>query len=231
MESRYFGERLSSAVVQRTLVDDDTLLAVELLLVFLRHPEPGKVKTRLIPAFGAEEAARLYRSMVEQVVATVRSIDRPGLHPRLWVEPATALDEVRRWLGPELSYREQVSGDLGNRIEIAFRSAFAEGAQQVVAIGTDCIELDAELLEQAFTQLRTHDAVIGPALDGGYYLIGLARMLPEVFQGIPWSSTHTAAVTRQRLAELQATVHLLPPLRDIDTPQDLQATNNSRLLT
>lgn len=197
---------------------------MEMLLVFLRFPQPGKVKTRLVPALGAEGAAQLYRAMAAQVVATARTVARPGLQVRLWVEPVTAVDEARRWLGGSAdAYHGQPEGNLGSRLEHAFRTAFADRARRVVVIGTDCIELGPALLDQALTALHDHDAVLGPALDGGYYLLGLRRLLVPVFRDIPWSSSRTAAVTRQRLGELGASLHQLPMLRDIDTPEDLRS--------
>jgi len=195
----------------------------EVLLIFLRLPEPGRVKTRLIPAVGAERAASIYRELVERVAATVAAVRRPGLSTWAMVEPGTRLDEAAGWLGEGLRYVAQARGDLGDRLESAFRRAFDEGAPRVVAIGTDCVELTPDLLAEAFERLNESDAVLGPARDGGYYLIGLSRPVADLFAGIPWSTAETAAVTRARLAAASARTHELPMLRDVDTPDDLHA--------
>jgi rSAM/selenodomain-associated transferase 1 len=186
-------------------------------------PEPGRVKTRLIPAVGAERAASIYRKLVERVVATVAAVTRPGLSAWALVEPGSGLDEAAHWLGEGLRYVAQSKGDLGDRLESAFRQAFDEGASRVVAIGTDCMELTPDLLSQAFERLGDRDAVLGPAEDGGYYLIGLSRPVADLFTDIPWSTAETAAVTRARLSSASARTHELPTLRDVDTPEDLRA--------
>jgi hypothetical protein len=105
----------------------------------------------------------------------------------------------------------------------AFRRAFDDGASRVVVYGSDCPDLRAELLEEAFRSLRTHDACFGPAADGGYYLLGLGRPIPAVFDGVPWSCGDTGRVTLERLAAERAWVHHLPTLRDLDRPEDLDA--------
>ncbi len=201
------------------------LRSEEILLVFLRYPEPGKVKTRLIPALGEVGAAETYRRLTERVVRTVVAVDRPGLLPIAYVEPLERVGDVRSWLGEELDTLGQPTGDLGERLSYGFSWAFDRGADRVAAIGTDCIELTSEGIEEAFERLRHSDGVVGPACDGGYYLIGLSRPLPEVFHDIPWSSDRTASVTLERFEKAGASVDRLEPLRDIDTWEDLEASD------
>ncbi len=196
----------------------------EILLVFLRYPEPGKVKTRLIPALGEVGAAETYRRIAERVVSTVVAIDRRSLLSVAFVEPTECIGQVRSWLGEELDTLGQPSGNLGDRLRYGFSWAFDRGAARVVAIGTDCIELTSEGIEEAFERLRYRDGVLGPASDGGYYLIGLSRPLPEVFLNIPWSSERTGAVTLERFEETGAAVDCLQQLSDIDTWEDLKAS-------
>lgn len=196
----------------------------EMLLIFARYPEPGKVKTRLVPELGRVGAAKAYRGMIEQVVKTVRSLRRSSILPVICVVPADRIPEMVNWLGLDLIYTGQSWGDLGNRLNHAFAWGFAQGAQRVAAIGTDCIELTAELIEKAFDQLQDHDAVLGPASDGGYYLIALRRHEPEAFRDIPWSTGQTLAVTESRLANAGASLCQLQLLKDIDTWEDLQAS-------
>lgn len=194
----------------------------EAVLAFLRHPIPDLTKTRLIPALGAVGAARVYRRIADRVLDEVRRMQRPNLRRVAWVTPAGSLEDVRSWVGPLFDLRPQPPGDLGRRLAVAFAAAFDEGAKSVIALGTDCPWVTARLLDDAFEALVNHDAVLGPALDGGYYLLGLSRLLP-VFEGIPWSTEQTAAATLARLAQSGARTQQLPPLRDIDSPDDLAA--------
>jgi rSAM/selenodomain-associated transferase 1 len=133
------------------------------------------------------------------------------------------------WLGPELIFTGQVGDCLGERLSHAFDWAFTGGASRVAAIGTDCIELSSDLIAEAFDLLVRNDAVLGPATDGGYYLIGLSRPVPDAFRDIPWSTDQTFAVTSSRLAGAGVIPHLLPPLNDIDTWDDLEAAELTTL--
>ena len=195
----------------------------EALLLFLRFPEPGRVKTRLIPRLGAVGAAEVYRRLVEDAAGKARALARPGLLCAAFAEPPERLEEVRRWLGPLFLTVAQAEGDLGRRLEEAFTWAFKRGARRAVAIGTDCPGLTVSLLLEAFQNLALNDAVLGPALDGGYYLIGLSRSIPEAFETIPWSTSSVLEATLGRLAAQGASFRLLEALRDLDTPEDYEA--------
>ncbi len=195
----------------------------EALLLFVRFPEPGRAKTRLIPALGAEGAAALYRRMATEVAAEAGRLVRTGLGHVALVEPPERVAAAGRWLGSPWQTRAQAAGDLGARLAAAFDDAFAAGAERVVAIGTDCLDLDADLLGLALDRLADHDAVVGPATDGGYYLLGLSRPVASCFEQIPWSTSETLRVTRARLAAAGCTVAELLELRDLDTPDDLAA--------
>ncbi|WP_421655958.1 TIGR04283 family arsenosugar biosynthesis glycosyltransferase [Leptothermofonsia sp. ETS-13] len=191
------------------------------LIIFTRYPVPGAAKTRLIPALGAEGAAELHRTMAEYTLAQSRvlqSSDSVTLEVRFDGGSAIAMEA---WLGSGLRYQLQGEGDLGDRLIRAFQSAFDEGATSVIIIGTDCPELNAPLLQEAFKHLRHHNLVLGPAVDGGYYLIGLRSPVPKLFQQIAWS---TATVLRQtvEIAErLGLAIAYLPTLSDVDYPEDL----------
>jgi hypothetical protein len=192
----------------------------------LKYPRPGAVKTRLIPALGAARACELYRALVRQTLATVGDFVRPhgqGSAVSVEVRLAGAPDAAaaRAWLGDAIAIREQGDGDLGARMERATREAFAEGATAAVVIGADCPQLAPPHLRAALAALRENEVVLGPATDGGYYLIGLREARPELFRGIAWS---TEAVLAQTLAAARAAslaCHLLEPLRDVDDPADL----------
>jgi uncharacterized protein len=188
------------------------------LLVFTRYPEPGTTKTRLIPALGPEGAADLHRRMAEQTVAEAKKLSEVTIEVQF---VGGDRGRMQSWLGDELCYQPQSSGDLGDRLSEAFRLAFDRAADSVIAIGTDCPDVNADLLLAAFEQLKTYDLVIGSATDGGYYLIGCRCFVPDLFVGITWS---TAVVFRQTIAiakHLGLSIAFLPTLSDIDRPEDL----------
>ncbi|MDX2244034.1 MAG: TIGR04282 family arsenosugar biosynthesis glycosyltransferase [Leptolyngbyaceae cyanobacterium bins.302] len=191
------------------------------LLIFTRYPKPGLAKTRLIPALGENGAAILSRQLTEHTLAQVHQLQQySAMSVEIYFAGGT-LDLMQQWLGSGWSYIAQAEGNLGDRMAQAFQSAFASGMQPVILIGSDCPELNPSILLQAEKALADHDLVLGPAEDGGYYLIGLRRLIPELLAGISWS---TAAVLQQTLAiaqQMQLTVSLLPVLRDIDHPEDL----------
>ena len=192
------------------------------LIVFARYPEPGRAKTRLIPALGAEGAARLQHRMT---LDTLAQVDRlPHRRPiEVEIRYAGGTEPALRGLyGPNRHYRPQTDDDLGRRLTAATAEAFAEGCERVAVIGTDCPGLTAEILALAFDALAAADVVLGPATDGGYYLIGLRRMIPKLFQDIPWSTDRTLAATLEAARRVGARVRLLVPLDDVDRPEDLR---------
>ncbi len=190
----------------------------------LKYPRPGAVKTRLIPALGEARACELYRALVRHTLATVGEFSRAaGAVPAVEVRLAGApdADAARAWLGGGALIREQGDGDLGARMERATREAFADGAEAVVVIGADCPQLTAAHLDAACKALREKEIVLGPAEDGGYYLIGLRRPRPELFRGIAWSTDAVLAQTLAASRAVSADCHLLDTLRDVDEPEDL----------
>jgi hypothetical protein len=134
---------------------------------------------------------------------------------------------MRDWLGSDTVYREQSEGDIGKRMAIAFHGAFATGMTSVVIIGIDCPNLNAQLMAKAFHAIEQHDLVLGPAQDGGYYLIGLRRLIPELFTGIPWSTAEVLQQTMSIAQRLELSVAHLPLLGDIDRPEDLWLWNQA----
>lgn len=193
----------------------------ECLIIFTRYPEAGKTKTRLIPVLGAEGAAKLQRKMTEQKLAEVDKVQ--SFYPlSIEVHFAGGTEQLmQEWLGSNRVYRQQSDGDIGCRMASAFQLSFAAGMTAVVLIGTDCPELNAPLMAEAFQLLRQHDLVLGPAIDGGYYLIGLRRLIPELFTGIPWSTAEVWSQTLRIAQRLSLAVAQLPLLSDVDRPEDL----------
>ncbi len=193
------------------------------LIIFTRYPEAGKAKTRLIPALGPEGAAALYRQMAEHTLKQARSLQsrRPESVSVAIQFAGGSAAQMRDWLGGDLQYQPQSEGDLGDRMAQAFQAAFAARAGAAIVIGTDCPDLDAELLDQAFQKLQHHDLVLGPASDGGYYLIGLRRSIPDLFQGIAWSTATVLQRTVEIGNQLGLSIGLLPTRSDVDHPADL----------
>jgi uncharacterized protein len=192
----------------------------EHLIVFTRYPEPGKAKTRLIPVLGAAGAANLHRQMTEYTIGQVRELQA---NRKVYVEVYFTGSEsttIQNWLGQDLVYQSQGEGDLGMRMLQAFAVALKAEAN-AIAIGTDCPSLNSQLLAQAFEMLPHHDLVLGPATDGGYYLIGLRRLIPELFAKIHWGTSEVFPQTVKIAANLNLSVAYLPTLSDIDRPEDL----------
>jgi rSAM/selenodomain-associated transferase 1 len=191
------------------------------LLVFAREPELGRVKTRLAAGIGAEAALAVYRELLALTAAAVTAAQVPAT---VWLAeaPAGADPAQPRPEWPGLPWRVQpAAGALGERMAQAFGEAFAAGAGRVVIIGTDCPGLSAELLRQAFDQLLSHELVVGPADDGGYYLLGMNTLHNKLFANKAWSTDTVLPDTLADAARLGLRVAQLPTLHDVDSAQDL----------
>lgn len=191
------------------------------LILFTRYPEPGRTKTRLIPTLGAHGAAALQRRMSEAIVTRMAAFaaDYPvSLEIRYTDGNQQAMEA---WLSNDIPCLDQGNGDLGDRLHRAFAQAFAQGDRQVVVIGADCPGLTPALFTKAFAALDSHNLVLGPALDGGYYLVGLNRPAPAIFAKIPWGSGEVLAATMKQAQGLNLASHILEPLADVDRPEDL----------
>lgn len=189
------------------------------IIIFAKAPVSGLAKTRLIPALGADGAARLARSML---YATLERSLAAGLGPvELCITPAAADPAWRDIpLPPEIVTRTQGEGDLGARMARAARHGLTQDAR-VLLIGTDCPALTPALLRGAADQLHRHDVVMHPALDGGYVLLGLRRFSPRLFEDIPWSTAEVASLTLARIEQLGWSLYRGASLPDIDEPEDL----------
>ncbi len=190
------------------------------VIVFLKFPEPGAVKTRLAAQIGVAAAARLARHFAEQTLAAAAS---HGLPVTICFAPARRGPEFSSWLGSGYDYAPQQGADLGQRMLHAFAGAFARGAERAVLVGTDAPDRPVEFLTEALDRLDEHDVVLGPALDGGYHLIAMRRgsFAPEAFGsgvpgGIDWGTPRVLAQTLDALRRAGRTTYLLPPWRDID---------------
>jgi hypothetical protein len=190
--------------------------------VFAKAPVPGQVKTRLAAEIGARPAAILYRHMGR---AVVHAVVGPGYRTVVWFAPPRARRGVRAWLAGlgVAEYRSQGAGDLGARLRRAFRRQFGVGDEAVVIIGTDCPELGRRDVARAFDALESHDVVLGPARDGGYYLVGLRSPQPALFREIPWSTPYVMRVTQARAIAVGLRCKVLRRLRDVDNAADARA--------
>lgn len=189
------------------------------LLVFLKAPRPGFVKTRVAATLGDPAALDIHRELVTGTLARVAG-SPDGFDVELRFAPDDAATEVAPWLRPGWRTVPQGDGDLGARMSRAFGDAFADGCRGVVVIGTDCPDLAAEDLRAAWDALTDHDVVIGPAEDGGYWLLGTSAPRPGLFAGIAWSSSSVLADTLSIARSEGLSVRMLRRLNDVDTAQD-----------
>lgn len=191
------------------------------LFIMTRFPEPGCTKTRLIPALGADGAAQLQRQMTEYLLARFQPL-RPVCQLRLEVHFAGgSARQMAQWLGDRVHLRPQAAGNLGQRISHAFEQGFATGLERILMVGSDCPGIGKDQIVRSLDQLDRHDLVIGPAEDGGYYLIGLKAPQPELFEAISWGQSCVFAETMAIAERRRLSVALLDPLPDIDRPEDL----------
>lgn len=192
------------------------------VLFFVKDPASGKVKSRLAEYIGQNAATDLYKSFVADILATLHAI---SVNFKIVFYPPDAENKIQQWLGEEYSYSPQVGKDLGQRMKNAFLQAFSDGFDKFVLIGSDIPDLPADYLELGFKALETNDIVLGPSSDGGYYLIGFAKeaFLPDVFEGITWSSADVFEQTLDILKKHKQRVYLLPQWHDVDTLTDLKS--------
>jgi uncharacterized protein len=208
IQTRYFVLNLPASSKQR-------------LIIFTRYPEPGKTKTRLIPALGNIGAANLQREMTEHTIFQVQELQKAIA---ISVEVRFAggnLQLMQDWLGLGLVYQSQGEGDLGLRMARSLFDAFQSGAEKVIIIGTDCPGVNVQVLATAFEKLHTSDLVLGPAIDGGYYLIGMRQPIPELFVNIEWGTAQVFSKTVEIAQKLHVSYVNLSLLGDVDRPEDL----------
>ena len=189
------------------------------LIVVVKNPIAGAVKTRLQTRYTPTQAAELYTAFVKDTLDTVRSID---IDMRVIAyDPPDAEGAVRSRFGNEWNYVAQVQEDLGQRMYQALLNQLKSGAQNVIVLGTDIPSLPASHITQAFEELQKNDIVLGPSTDGGYYLVGLSRPCPEIFANINWSTPTVFSETIDAIQKHTYTLGLVPPWFDVDTPEEL----------
>jgi rSAM/selenodomain-associated transferase 1 len=195
------------------------------VLLFVRYPETGRVKTRLETHLSQDEILGLYQCFVADILTT---LGKCGFPVTVCFLPSEREAEMKAWLGPEPVCIPQIGKDLGQRMGNAFVQAFAAETSpvgQAILLGSDSPDLDPEIIHQAFDSLTQNDVALGPAVDGGYYLIGFNRhtFFKELFNGISWGTGQVFIETVQKIEHAGLKVHVLPEWRDIDTFEDLES--------
>lgn len=204
------------------------------LIIFTRYPEAGTTKTRLIPAIGAEQAALLQKKMTEKLVAAATSVETDHPYSLSIYYTGGDLEKMVRWLGP-CQYHQQQGKSLGDKMEAAFRQSFEEGAEGAIIMGADIPAIDASLISQSIGSLQKGKVVIGPSIDGGYYLIGLhssdaGKLYPALFHDMKWSVDTVYETTENRMTGMGYDLLPLPILQDIDNENCLEEARRLKLL-
>jgi len=193
-----------------------------LLIVFVKYPAPGTVKQRLAQQIGMDAAAKIYRQIAEAVVNNTAPQDATDYAVEICFDPKDDMHLVRSWLTSSDRFSSQRGDGLGARMRNAFICAFESGFKRVILIGSDCPDISSQIILQGFAHLQQKDIVIGPAYDGGYYLIGLRQPREEIFQDIEWGTEKALQQTCDKIKVAGLFFSLLPTLRDIDRVEDLK---------
>lgn len=200
------------------------------LIIFLKYPEPGKVKTRMAKALGDEKACAIYKSLAEGVIKNIFSKNSRTFNVHIFFTPADKKNEIKDWLKPLLNNDQgvdtrhipQEGNDLGERMFNAFQQILQEKRyKKTIIIGTDCPGIDTSLIEDAFEVLKEKDIVIGPCKDGGYYLLGMSGLVLDLFVDIDWSTDRVFDQTMKKINNNNLSYGILKTLADIDTREDL----------
>lgn len=194
------------------------------LIIFVKNPIEGNVKTRIAKTVGHTKATEIYRELLEYTRNVANNL--PATDYTRTVYYGDFINENDLWNGWAKAL--QPEGDLGTRMKQAFREQFDQGASRVVIIGSDCLELSAHHLEEAFLKLHTREVVLGPSTDGGYYLLGMNQLYEEVFDNMPWSQPDLLNQTKRALEIAGRNYGLMEPLTDVDEWEDYQAAKAGR---
>ncbi len=198
------------------------------LIVFAKLPRAGFVKTRLGKAIGMNEAMRVYEELARHAFGLAQGLASEGVRVYLFYSPDASEEEMRSWVQQDFVYVAQVGKTLGERMHTAFDRVFRDGASKAAIIGTDVPELKGDILARAFTMLDSHELVIGPSTDGGYYLLGMKPPVKNVFDGIAWSTENVLRETLERAETLRLSTALIENLMDVDTLEEYRVYLNRK---
>jgi rSAM/selenodomain-associated transferase 1 len=184
--------------------------------VFIKNSELGHVKTRLAKTVGDENALRIYKALIEKTKEQIKDVTAQKS-----IYYSSYIDNYDQFASDEYAKRLQMGDDLGERMKNTFEAAFNQGAEKAVIIGSDCWQLTEEVLNEAFSALDKSDFVIGPAVDGGYYLMGMSTFIPEVFNEKEWSTSNVLVDTLLDVQNKGLSHQILRTLSDVDYEEDL----------
>jgi uncharacterized protein len=190
------------------------------LIIFTRYPVPGITKTRLIKDIGADRAADVHRKLTQNIVNQTRKLQAGKGFSCEVCYTGGMKEEMEAWLGNDLTYTEQVQGDLGAKMYSSITGAINAGSRKVVLIGTDIPEPVTGYIEKAFSALDEKDMILGPTIDGGYWLVGMKNPV-NIFDGVHWGTEAVLSQTVELIKQQGLTLFLLPEINDIDTVDDL----------
>ena len=197
----------------------------DLLVIFVKAPRKGQVKTRLAAYIGEDLALKLYLAMVEDLLENVRESHHYDIQIMVW--PEKSEEEVRNWLQWLGVIASQIPGDLGIKLNHAFGKGFKQGFKRIIIIGSDLPGLSSSLITQGFQQVEQYPLVLGPARDGGYYLIGLNSPQPQLLTKMSWSTPEVLSETIDRAHQSNLSYYLLKEMQDIDDYEDVLALRKS----
>lgn len=193
-----------------------------LLMIFIKNPVEGEVKTRLGASIGSTNALQIYKKLLTHTREVASSVETDR---QVWY--SSMIDHRDSWNKKKFDKKLQSGSDLGERMSTAFQKAFENGYEKVVIVGSDCADITSRHITDAFHALNTNDAVIGPSKDGGYYLLGIRKFSPDIFTGIQWSTREVFEETVSHFEHLGLSYSVLEVLNDIDTIEDLRESNLS----
>jgi rSAM/selenodomain-associated transferase 1 len=197
-----------------------TVPVKNVLLVFVKNPQAGKVKTRLARTIGDEKALAIYRQLLSKTYDATVSVN---CDRQVWY--SSFIEKKDLWDAECFEKRLQNGTNLGERMRFAFKKAFDEGYDKAIIVGSDCAELTNDIIRQAFKMLDTHDIAIGPSEDGGYYLLAMNAFYGDLFADVEWSTPSVFDQTVHKIKEQGLSMYKLSMLNDIDTARDLHKSD------
>lgn len=213
-----YGLKFESRIKNQQAINNtrNQTMTPHAIIIFVRRPILGKVKTRLAKSLGADKALAIYKTLLAHTVGITIKLSADK-----FVYYADEIEEQDGWNNEVYQKRKQVEGELGHKMQAAFEDCFKEGYNRVLIIGSDCYELTTEIVEKAFSQLEDADLVAGPAKDGGYYLLGMKQPNPTIFDLEAWSNADVLKSTLMRCKGAGLSYYLLPTLNDVDEAEDV----------
>ena len=190
------------------------------IIIFCKYPIEGNVKTRIAKTIGNEVSVNLYKLLSEYIFQELLKTE--NVFQYLFYDNNADRDKIKKWAGAEFTYELQEGNDLGEKMYNAFNKVIDRGSTKTIIVGTDIPDISSDIIQKAFQALNNSDVVIGPAMDGGYYLLGMKRLYKSFFTGIEWSNHTVLKKTLEKINSLNLSYSMLPELIDIDTEEDLK---------